>query len=408
MSPSESVRPDWSEVRAQFELAPEFIHIGASQFIASHPRIVREAIELHRRALDSDPVQYVEDNEDVLMQRVREAVSEFVGADNPDDVALTDSTTMALGLLYSGLPLTSEHEIVVSDHEHYSHLEAVRGTAKRSGVKIRKCRLYDGSAANVSADELVQRVLDTISSRTRAVGVTWVHSDTGLKYPVAQLAQAMAALNSDRKPDDRVLLCVDGVHGIGIETETVATLGCDFLASGCHKWLFGPRGTGFLWGRGDMWPRMLRVIPSFTDAMDAYSEDDPLPRMSGREFTPGGFHTLEHRWAATEAFTFHKQVGRERVRDRVHALNRRCKERLAAMSHITLHTPMSDALSSGITAFEVRGMKSSDAEKRLRKEKIIATVAPYPSAYLRLTPGIINTPEEVDTALEAIERLGRA
>ena len=50
---------DWSEVRAQFDLSPEWLHF--SQFyIVSHPRPVRAAIERYRRMLDANPFATVE------------------------------------------------------------------------------------------------------------------------------------------------------------------------------------------------------------------------------------------------------------------------------------------------------------------------------------------------------------
>ena len=35
-------------------------------------------------------------------------------------------------------------------------------------------------------------------------------------------------------------LCVDGVHGFAAVNIDLPGLGCDFLATGTHKWLFGP------------------------------------------------------------------------------------------------------------------------------------------------------------------------
>ena len=73
--------------------------------------------------------------------------------------------------------------------------------------------------------------------------------------------------------------------------------------------------------------------------------------------TPGGFHSFEHRWALGEAFEFHRAIGKAKVAARIHELNRQCKEGLAAMKHVTLHTPLSDECSAGIITFEVAGMK---------------------------------------------------
>ena len=396
---------DWQQVREAFDFTPEFSHLGAAQFIASHPLPVRQAIERHRRALDANPVLYVEDNEYSLMERVREVAAKTLGVREPHEIAVTDSTTMGLGLLYSALPLSRGDEIVTTDHEHYSHLEAIRGVQQRHGVRVTKVHLYEGIAAAARADALVDRVLDAVTPQTRVVSVTWVHSDTGLKFPVARLAAALRVVNAGREPTRAVLLCLDGVHGFGVETDSMADLGCDFMAAGTHKWIYGPRGTGLLWGRLDRWREMQRVIPSFTETMDAYADDEPLPPMDGRQFTPGGFHSLEYRWAMADAFEFRQAIGEERIRARVHALNRRCREGLAAMPHVTLHTPLPEELSAGITAFDVNGMKSDEAKRRLLDAGIIATVAPYPSALLRLTPGIFNTEAEIDRALEVIDAL---
>ena len=79
--------------------------------------------------------------------------------------------------------------------------------------------------------------------------MTWVHSSTGVRLPVAEYGAAIADLNRRRDRADRVLLCVDGVHGFGAVDVDLPDLGCDFLATGTHKWLFGPRGTGIVWGR---------------------------------------------------------------------------------------------------------------------------------------------------------------
>jgi isopenicillin-N epimerase len=398
---------EWANVRAAFELSPDYIHLGAGQFLASHPQPVREAIERHRRALDANPVLYIEHNEDRLMERVRACAIRALGVSDPNEVALTDSTTMGLALMYAGLPSRQGDEIVTTDHEHYSQLEALRGAQHRSGVWIKKVRLYDGSAADARAGELVTRVLDAITDATRAVAITWVHSDTGLKFPVAQLADALRGMNAGRDPDHRIRLCVDGAHGFGIETDTMPMLGADFMSAGTHKWIYGPRGTGLLWAPIKEWRRMIRVIPSFTEMMDAYSEGGPLPEMDGRQFTPGGFHSVEHRWAAAEAFEYREQIGPAVIRDRIYALNRRCREGLRQMPHVTLHTPLATELSAGITAFEIKGLDPEQARQRLLDERIIATVAPYQTKYLRLTPAIFNTEEEIDRALEVIRRLTR-
>ena len=122
--------------------------------------------------------------------------------------------------------------------------------------------------------------------------------------------------------------------------------------------------------------------------------------------TPGGFHSFEHRWALGEAFEFHRAIGKAKVAARIHELNRQCKEGLAAMKHVTLHTPLDDAVSAGIITFEVAGLKPEDVVKRLHAKRIVASTTPYATSYARLAPGLLNSPAEIDAVLREIRALG--
>jgi selenocysteine lyase/cysteine desulfurase len=122
--------------------------------------------------------------------------------------------------------------------------------------------------------------------------------------------------------------------------------------------------------------------------------------------SPGGFHSFEHRWALAEAFRFHLAMGKPRVTARIHELARRCKQGLTAIGgKVKVRTPMADDLSSGINCFEIDGMDPKVIVKRLFEKKIIATDSPYATSYARLTPGVLNTPEEVDHAVAAVKAL---
>ena len=82
-----------------------------------------------------------------------------------------------------------------------------------------------------------------------------------------------------------------------------------------------------------------------------------------------------------------------------------CKKGLAAMRHVELHTPVDDAVSSGIVCFDVAGMKEDQVVARLRSDGIVASTTPYRPSHARLTPGITNTPEEIERALASIRKL---
>lgn len=395
---------DWGKVRAQFALDPGYAHF-ASFFIASHPAPVRDAIEAYRRSIDQNPFLVIEQGlfEDAahnVPMQVQKELAAYLGGE-PEQVCLTRSTTESLALVYHGLSLKAGDEVLTTVHDHYSHHESIRLACQRTGATMRKITLFE-EASKATTDQLVERLLQGIKPGTRVVGLTWVHSATGMRLPIRQLAAALKA----RHPD--VLLVVDGVHGIGAANETVATMGADFFCAGCHKWMFAPRGTALIWAKSENWARLRPTVPTFSDieVYNAWMEDrEPATPSNAARMAPGGFHAFEHQWAMSAAFRMHAAMGRPRVAARIASLNDQLKKNLAQNRKITIHTPMSGDLSAGLVAFEIDGLKTEDVVKRLLERKVIASSSPYAVSYPRLAPSLVNTPEEVDRAARAVHEI---
>jgi selenocysteine lyase/cysteine desulfurase len=402
--PSESRFAGWEGVRAQFPLSPELIHM-AGFFLTSHPAPVRDAIERHRRGFDANPIGYWLEHEEEQEAAVLRAAADYLGV-APTDIALTDSTTMGLGLLYGGLSLGQGHEILTTVHDHYSTDMSLRLRAERTGAQIRHIALYRDIHA-VTRDELAESIMTQLRPETRIVAVTWVHSSTGLKLPIRRIAEQLAQVNGQRNPENRALLCVDGVHALGVEDFRLDEVGCDFLVAGTHKWMFGPRGTGLVWGHPRAWPFTNAIIPTFnTDAYDIWTKDAPSHPVPQSVFmTPGGFHSFEHRWALDQAFLFHQAIGKARVTERIHLLNDQLKDGLAALKHVRLHTPRARELSAGIVCFEIDGMKPPEIIERLRQRGIMGSVTPYANHLARLAPSLLTSPEDVEKTIEAVRYL---
>jgi len=395
---------DWNGVRGLFNLKPGWIHLSGF-FLASHPRPVREAIERHRKALDEDPIGYWEAKVGRAESEVRAAAGEYLGV-RAQDVALTDSTTMGLGLLYGAIKLKPGQELVCTEHDHYSTQQSLALRAAHINTATRMIRLYS-DPAKVTEPEIVASVQKALTPKTRVLAVTWVHSSTGVRLPIRALSEVVATANANRAEADRVLLCVDGVHGLAAAETTLPELGCDFFVAGCHKWLFGPRGTGILWGRPEAWPAAAAVIPPFDNLnYPIWMKKIPAQAVpAGLTMSPGGFHSFEHRWALNEAFRLHQKLGKQKVAARIAELNRQMKQGLRAMSNVTLYTPMDDQLSAGIVCFDVKGMRPQQVVERLMAKKIISSVTPYATEYARVACGLFNTPAEVETTLREIRAL---
>jgi selenocysteine lyase/cysteine desulfurase len=378
---------DWESVRAQFPLDPDKAQLAA--FVLSpHTAQVDAAIAHHRARLGFD-------TEGVLLdgfeheQRVLDSAASYAGGD-ARQYALTTSTTMGVATMYGGLDLAPDDEILTTTHDFYATEATLRLVRGRTGAKVSRVTLYDDPAA-ASVDEMVARLVRGITDRTRVVGLTWVHSSTGVRVPVTEIGAEIARVNGDRDRADRILFCVDGVHGFAAVDVDLPDLGCDVLATGTHKWLFGPRGTGILWARD--WAPFTEIIPTF-------SGPD-----GGRRLTPGGYQDFEHRWSMDAAFGFHEQIGRDRVVARTVEQASRLKDELAGIDGVTVVTPASPDVSAGIVCLDVRGLTPGDGVYRLRDAGVVASATPYATSYLRLGPSIATSDDDVTAAIEAVASL---
>ncbi|HEY4530415.1 MAG TPA: aminotransferase class V-fold PLP-dependent enzyme [Luteimonas sp.] len=333
--------------------------------------------------------------------QVQAEIADYLGA-RPQDVCLTGNTTTGLALVYQGLPLQPGDEVLCTTHDHYAHHESIRLAVERAGASMRMVPLFE-DAATASTDSIIGALLEGIGGKTRVVGLTWVHSATGIRLPIREIAAALRA-----RPGRPLRLVVDGVHGLGSTDETVASLGCDYFCAGTHKWMFAPRGTGLVWADAENWARLRPLIPSFTDVDQylAWERQGALASPTNVDrMAPGGFHAYEHVWAAAAAFRMHRQMGRARVAARIRALNDQCKAGLAANPRVRLHTPMAAELSAGLVVFEVEGVAPGDVVKQLLARNIIASTSPYAVPLARLAPSLVNTPDEVERAVRAVREI---
>jgi selenocysteine lyase/cysteine desulfurase len=385
---------DWASVEAQYQLARGVRYFDA--FVLSpHPRPVREAIERHRRGLDADPAGYLRKYEAELDARVTEAAAAYLQV-MAGDVALTDSTTMGLGLVYGGL--RRRREALTTVHDFYATHEALRLHFDR----VRRIRLYD-DPAQATVDGIVEAIKGAVRDETDVLALTWVHSSTGVKLPLPEIGQAISTARRHG-----LTVVMDGVHGLGADDEPIRPENFDVLVAGCHKWLGGPRGTGLVWTLKS-WDGMAPVIPSFApSSYVAWLEGREPPRdaPAGPVFTPGGYHSFEHRWALAEAFAWQTKLGRTRVAERIRSLATRLKQGLEEIDGVKLVTPMAERLSAGIVCFDIDGLDPGQAVERLRREhRVAASVTPYAERHVRFGTGLWVDEADVDAALGAIARL---
>ncbi|MDR2309337.1 MAG: aminotransferase class V-fold PLP-dependent enzyme [Paucimonas sp.] len=382
----------WRQLRALFPLDPEVAHF-ANFLVTAHPQPVQAAIDRHRADLDRNPAALMDWESQYEWQRedeVRDWAGRYLEV-GPRQIALTGSTTEGLAMIYGGLKVAPGQEILTTEHEHYSTHRTLAFRTRREGTQVRKLRLFD-KPWEVSTDQVLSTLERNIRPQTRVLGMTWVHSGSGVKLPVGEIGALVRRHNRERSEAERILYVVDGVHGFGVENARFADFNCDYFIAGTHKWMFGPRGTGIICAAS---ARMEHLTPSVA----TFSRDEDFATI----MTPGGYHAFEHRWALGEAFKLHLALGKADVQARIHQLNSLLKARLAEHRQVELVTPSSPAFSAGFTFFRIPGKDADAIAAHLVRHKVMSdAVHRDVGPVVRLAPSLLNDEQQIDRVMTLV------
>lgn len=385
-------RDKWAQLRQLFDQDPDYLHFS-NFLVTSHPKPVRDAIALHRAALDRNPGLAMDWDLGVSEQReeqVRVWAGRYLKAD-ARQIALTGSTTQGLAMIYGGVQVRPDQEILTTVHEHYATHTILDLRQQRDGTRVRKIELFK-DPQTLSRQEILDNIDQAIQPQTRVLGMTWVHSGSGVKLPIADIGALVDKHNRNRSEQDRIVYLVDGVHGFGVEDLDFPGMNCDFFIAGTHKWMFGPRGTGIVCSRSTELKYVTPIIPTFSEAT-AFSTT----------MTPGGYHAFEHRWALDEAFKLHLQLGKAEVQARIHELNTYLKQRLAQHPQIELVTPRSPEFSSGFTFFRVKDKNCDEIAAYLMHNRVVAdAVERDVGPVVRTAPGLLNNESEIERFMQLL------
>lgn len=173
------------------------------------------------------------------VERVREQVAEFVGAQSPDEVAFTSGATAALNGFaqsWGEANLSDGDAVIVGSADHQANVAPWRALQRRLAARKIHISLVD-YALNASGDASVESVASRMHERVKLIALTHIHNVFGDQTLVAEVRRAVG-------PDVRIVL--DGAQSVGHIPVDVNGLGIDALAFSGHK-MFASMGTGVLW-----------------------------------------------------------------------------------------------------------------------------------------------------------------
>lgn len=167
------------------------------------------------------------------VQKAREQVAAIVDA-APDEIVFTSGATESNNLAILGLAQWGEQNnrrhIVSTAIEHKAVLEPLEALEKK-GFSVTLIKPQATGA--VAAEDIAAAVQpDTV-----LVSVMHVNNETGVRQPIAEIAEALAEHNT--------YFHVDAAQGFGKELEALRNSRIDLISVSSHK-IYGPLGIGAL------------------------------------------------------------------------------------------------------------------------------------------------------------------
>ena len=196
---------DWSSLRARFPVTERVVYMNTGWSGPCAQDVVEAMNARAEREASYGPTTLeVRHEKGLLVREARSALADLIGAD-PDELALTYTTTEGINVVLQGLGLGPGDEVVTSNIEHPSVMVPCYELRRRTGVSLRIVH----SAASEQASELARLFEDAISPRTRLVVVSHISYNYGTRLPIERIVQAAHAVGAN--------VLVDGAQSVGAD-----------------------------------------------------------------------------------------------------------------------------------------------------------------------------------------------
>jgi len=351
----------------------------------------RVALSAAHEAVDlkANPASITDDLFSRVPEQGREALARLLGA-RTEDVILANSASYGLHLLAHAFRWRSGDQVLAVEAD-FPSTGLPWLLLERKGVEVRYVR---SRGRCVTAKEIEA----ALTSRTKIVAVTWVHSLNGGRVDLHAVGAVCRARG--------VRLVVNGSQGVGGLELNVEETPIDALTSVGFKFLCGPYGTGFLWLRRGVWPEL---APTKAYWLTLMKTEDLQGRVEMPSL-PNAFRTRDHHIFApanfnnvlpwTRCLNYLNELGMADIEAR----NRELGERLVTQADSDRYEVTSTSgLRSNLIFLKPKRGQASHIVKRLREMGIYVSER---CGEIRVSPHFYNTTEDIQRFAEQANRLG--
>jgi len=214
---------------------------------AQQPSVVIEAVARYHREDHANVhrgVHTLSHRATELYEGARDKLCNFINAVSRSEIVLTSGTTESINLVaqsYCRPLLQPGDQVLITWLEHHSNIVPWQLVCEQTGAELIVAPIND--QGEIELDQLRALMTD----RVKLLAIGHVSNALGTINPLGEIIAAAKELG--------IPVLIDGAQGVPHMTVDVQALDCDFYAFSGHK-MFGPTGTGVLWGREALLEKM--------------------------------------------------------------------------------------------------------------------------------------------------------
>lgn len=230
-------RANWTLcLRNHFRYPTHLIYLNTGSMALS-PTVVLEAVQREKELYELNPTAALM-GAWPRMWETQKNLARFFKAD-PRHLFLRANVTLVMNDFLMALRLPARSEILISDLEYGAIAQICQHKAKLEGHSLRSFSLHeqDQNPSAITEAQLLERLESALTPKTKLVMLSHVMTGSGLRLPVEKMAALLRSKN--------IFFAVDGAHGAGSCDLDFSQTQMDFYGTNLHKWLMGPKGTGF-------------------------------------------------------------------------------------------------------------------------------------------------------------------
>ena len=209
---------------------------------ATSQRVKTVLYEWNRISVESNAnihraVHRLADEATQAYEQARDAVKEFLNAQERGEIVFTSGTTASINLVvfsFGEAFVAEGDEIIVTEAEHHSNIVPWQLMCKRKGAILKVLPVDDNGYLRV------EKLDELLTDRTKILACTHISNVLGIINPVKEIIEKCHARN--------IPVLIDGAQGVVHCKVDVQDLDCDFYVFSGHK-MYAATGTGVVYGK---------------------------------------------------------------------------------------------------------------------------------------------------------------